>query len=457
MKVIICGAGRVGQGIAERLTRERHEITIIDENAERVDEVSTELDVRGVRGHAAHPDVLKRAGAADCDMIIAVTYYDEINMVICQIAHSVFEVPYKVARVREQSYTDPAWKNIFAREGLPIDMVISPEVAVGNSILQRLRTPGAVMSTSFCNEQIKFLGMEVDADSPLLDTPLDQMRGLFPELQARIVAIGRKDSIFAPRSNDVLVANDRAYVSVLNEDSERLVSIFNKKSDGIQNVVIIGGGHVGLYVTKTLEAESKVRIRLVEKSLKQAEKAVNELDRAVVVHGDGMDPDVLADVGASSADFVVSITNDDKTNLLISSLAKRSGARHTLALVNDGNLAPLASDMGVDTVLDPRALTVSQILLRIRRGRFLDLASLEDGTGEVAEGITLASSPLIGSSLDYDDLPEGIVAAAIQRKDEVTIVEPGMSVRADDKLVVFYESPMIHKVETYFRVSPDYF
>lgn len=457
MKVLICGAGRVGHGIARRLARERHDITVIDENPDLVDQVSTDLDVQGVRGHAAHPEVLRRAGAEDCEMIIAVTYYDEINMVICQIAHTLFSVPYKIARVRDQAYIDPAWKNIFSREGLPIDMVISPEIEVGEAILQRFRTPGAVMSASFGKGRVKLLGLEVDAESPLLDTPLDQIKGLFPDLSARVVGIGRTDGVFAPRSNDVLAPGDRAYIAVVDEHADRLSAIFNRDNAGLKRVVIVGGGHVGLYVAKTLEKESSIRIRLIENDAHRADHAVSQLQRSIVIHGDGLSSEILEEAGAPDADFVIAITNDDKTNLLICNLAKRAGAARTLALVNATELAPLARDMRIDAVLDPRALTVSQILLHMRRGRILGLQSIEDGTAEVAEGITLESSSLIGKPLGYDDLPEGLVAAAILRGDEVIMAGPDVSARTDDRLILFYEESMVQKVEKYFRVSPDFF
>lgn len=457
MKVLICGAGRVGHGIARRLARERHDIIMIDENPDLIDQVSTDLDVQGVCGHAAHPAVLRKAGAEDCEMIIAVTHFDEINMVICQIAHTLFSTPYKIARVRDQAYIDPAWKNIFSREGLPIDMVISPELEVGEAILQRFRTPGAFMSASFGDGRVKVLGLEVDEKSPLLDTPLDQIRGLFPDLSARVIGIGRGDGVFAPRSNDVLMPSDRAYIAVLDKHADRLTTIFNRDTSGLKRVVIVGGGHVGLYVAKALEKDSSIRTRLIENDPVRADIAVGELHRSIVIQGDGLSTGILEEAGAHNADFVMAITNDDKANLLICNLAKRSGAKRTLALVNVTELAPLARDMNIDAVLDPRALTVSQILLHMRRGRILGLQSIEDGAAEIAEGVTLESSSLIGKKLDYDNLPEGLVAAAIVRGEEVIIANADVTPRADDRLVLFYESSLVHKVETYFRVSPDFF
>jgi trk system potassium uptake protein TrkA len=457
MHVLICGAGRVGQGIARKLAREKHEITIIDENAELVDQVSIDLDVRGIVGHAAHPDVLKRARAEDCEMIIAVTHFDEINMVICQIAHTLFSVPFKIARVRDRSYLDLAWKNIFSREGLPIDMVISPEAEVGDAILQRFRTPGTIMSASFAGGRLKLLGFELDEQNPLIDMPIDQMRGVFPDLSARVIGIGRGTEIRAPRGRDVLKPGDRAYVAVLDAHAERLTSIFYRDQGRLDHVVIVGGGNVGLHVAKILERESHIRVRMIERNAAQANKAVAQVKRSIVIQGDGLNPDILAEAGADRADFVIAITDDDKTNLLISNLAKRAGAKRALALINAPELASLADDMRVDTVLDPRALTVSQVLLRMRRGRILGLQTLEDGRAEVAEGVTLESSSLIGKPIDYDDLPEGVAAAALIRGETVIMPGPDVLVRPEDHLVIFYETEMVRAVEKFFRVNPDYF
>lgn len=457
MHVLICGAGRVGQGIARRLAREKHEITIIDESADLVDQVSIDLDVRGIVGHAAHPDVLKRARAADCEMIIAVTHFDEINMVICQIAHTLFSVPFKIARVRDRSYLEPAWKNIFSREGLPIDMVISPEAEVGDAILQRFRTPGTIMSANFAGGQIKLLGFELRADNPLIDVAVDQFKGLFPDLSARIIGIGRGDAIHAPRGKDVLKPGDRAYIAVFDAHASRLTSIFNTEQSRLDHVVIVGGGNVGLHVAKMLEKESHIRVRLIERNSERANKAVADVKRSIVIQGDGLNPDILAEGGVDRADFVIAITDDDKANLLISNLAKRAGAKRALALINSPELAGLASDMRVDTVLDPRALTVSQILMRMRRGRILNLQSLEDGMAEVAEGITLETSSLIGKPLGYDDLPEGMTAAAVVRGNQVIMADEDVVVRPEDHLIVFYEAEMVRTVEKFFRVNPDYF
>lgn len=457
MKVLICGAGRVGHGIARRLARERHEVTVIDENPNLVDQVVTDLDVRGYTGHAAHPDVLKRAGADDCEMIIAVTHYDEINMVICQIAHTLFSISYKIARIRDQSYINPAWKDIFSREGLPIDLVISPEVEVGEAILQRFRTPGALMSSTFGSGQVKLLGLDVQDDSPLLDTQLDEISSLFPDLKARVVGISRNDDVHAPRSDDVLKLGDRAYVAVQSGHEGRLVSIFQRENETTNHVVVIGGGNVGMYVAQQLEKERNMRVRLIEADASRADAAVSQLKRSIVIHGDGLSPNILAEAGVAKADFTIAITDDDRSNLLICNLAKRAGCRRTLALINATELAELAHDMSIDAVLDPRALTVSQILMRMRRGRILGLQSIEDGQAEIAEGEVQDSSDLIGRSLGYDDLPKGMTAAAVIRGEEVLFASSDVKIRAKDHLVLLYEQELVAKVERFFRLSPDFF
>ena len=457
MRVLICGAGRVGQGIARQLASEKHSIVIVDNDPDLVDKVSTELDVRGVVGHAAHPDVLRSASVEECEMIIAVTYHDEVNMVICQIAHTLFNVPTKIARVRAQAYLAKSAGDLFTRGGLPIDMVISPEIAVGDAVLQRIRTPGALTTASFAKGEIKLFGFEVGPDSPVLDTALDQFSDLFPDLEARVVGIGRGKTLFAPRSNDRLLEHDRAYLTVQDAHADRIKRILNKDYKQAKHIVIIGGGNIGVYLASKIEEELGARVRLVENDPARAEKAVMRLKRSIVINGDGLSSEILEEAGVSSADFVIALTNDDKSNLLICNLAKRGGAKRTLALVNSIELADLSGDLRVDVVLDPRALTVSRILQRLRRGRILNLLSLENGEAETVEGVVLESSPLIGQTIGYDDLAEGVTAAAVIRGDEIYLPTPSLRVKTDDRVIVFYEKHMTRKVEQFFRVSPEFF
>jgi trk system potassium uptake protein TrkA len=457
MRVIICGAGRVGQGIARHLALEHHDITMIDENDDLIEQVQIDYDVRGVVGHAAHPNVLRAAGADAAEMLIAVTHFDEINMVICQVADTLFSVPTKIARVRAQAYLDAENSELFSKSALPIDLIISPEIEVGEAILRRIRAPSAVSSISFESGELQVLGMKVQDDSPLLETALDQISGLFPDLGARIIGIKRGAAVFAPRGNDQLQPADTAYVAVSRRSTPRLNKLFNRDINEHKRVVIVGGGNVGLYVASQLERESNVRVRIIEADSDKADIAVTALKQTIVIHGDGLARDVLEEAGADQADIVIAVTNDDKTNMLIGKLAKQIGARRTHALVNAHELVAISQDLDIDAVLDPRALSVSKILTKLRRGRILSVESLEGGTAEIAEGVTLDSSPLIGKPIDYAHLPDGVTSAAIIRDGEILFPTPAMTVQTDDRLLMFYETSATRKVEQFFRVSADFF
>ncbi|MBO6690314.1 MAG: Trk system potassium transporter TrkA [Hyphomonas sp.] len=457
MRVIICGAGRVGQGIARHLAQEHHDITMIDENDDLIEQVQIDFDVRGVVGHAAHPNVLRTAGADAADMLIAVTHFDEINMVICQVADTLFSVPTKIARVRAQAYLDDEYSELFSKSALPIDLIISPEIEVGEAILRRIRAPSAVSSISFESGELQVLGMKVQEDSPLLETALDQIAGLFPDLGARVIGIKRGSSVFAPRGNDQLQPADTAYVAVSRESTPRLNKLFNRDINEHKRVVIVGGGNVGLYVATQLEREGNVRVRIIEADSEKADIAVSALKQTIVIHGDGLARDVLEEAGADQADIVIAVTNDDKTNMLIGKLAKQIGARRTHALVNAYELVAISQDLDIDAVLDPRALSVSKILTKLRRGRILSVESLEDGTAEIAEGVTLDSSPLIGKPIDYAHLPDGVTSAAIIRDGKVIFPTSATTVQTDDRLLMFYEASATRKVEQFFRVSADFF
>ncbi|MEM1378982.1 MAG: Trk system potassium transporter TrkA, partial [Pseudomonadota bacterium] len=435
MRVIICGAGRVGQGIARRLAQEHHDIIMIDEDNALVEQVQIDFDVRGVVGHAAHPEVLRAAGADDTDMLIAVTHFDEINMVICQVADTLFSVPTKIARVRAQAYLETRNAELFSKTALPIDMIISPEIEVGDAILRRIRTPSAVSSMSFEAGELQILGMKVQSDSPLLETALDQIDGLFPDLGARVIGVKRGASVFAPRGNDQLQPGDTAYVAVLRQSTPRLNKLFNRDVEEHKRVVIVGGGNVGTYVAGHLERDGRVRVRIIEADAARADIAVSTLKQTIVIHGDGLSRDMLEEAGADQADIVIAVTNDDKTNMLIGKLAKQLGAKRTHALVNAYELVAISQDLDIDAVLDPRALSVSKILTKLRRGRILSVQSLEDGLAEVAEGVTLDSSPLIGKPVDYAHLPDGVTAAAIIRDQEIIFPNSGATVQADDRLL----------------------
>ena len=456
MRVVVCGAGRVGYGIARELAQERNTVTVVDVSAELVDRLTTDLDVRGVVGHGSHPDVLERAGAKDADMIIAVTYSDEVNMVACQVAHSLFSTPTKIARVRSQAYLDKAWQDLFARQNMPIDVVISPELEVANAILRRLETPGAFNTLPFANGRVLVLGVRLPSDSPLDNTTVRQIEELFPDLKALVAGVVRDGRLFTPKPDDVLVSGDDLYIVTDRDHAPRTLDIFGRNVARARRVILVGGGNIGVFVAGELEARG-VRAKIIESDKGAAEMAANALDRTVVLHGDGLDRDMLHEAGVENAEVAISLTNDDKVNVLSSVISKREGAERTLCLINDRTYEPLKESLGVDVFIDPRTITVSTILQHVRRGRITELYSVEDGGGEILEGVALETSPLVGKTIGELDLPDGVVIGAVVRKDKVLLGREDVSIKKDDRVIVFSERGQISAVERMFRVSAAFF
>ena len=458
MKVIICGAGQVGWQIARHLSGERNDVTVVDNNPDLVRRATDTLDVQGIAGHASYPDILDRAGANDADMIIAATYSDEVNMVTCQVAHSVFGVPRKIARLRAQSYHTAIYSDLYRRDHMPIDVVISPEREVAEAALRRLNAPAAFDTELFLGGKAQLLGIQLDEDCPVLNTPLRQLTDLFSTLRALVVGIRRKGKLFAPEPNDQLFAEDQVYVMTHFEDLTRTFEIFGKTIHRQERVVILGGGNVGLAVAKALEGRAeRLRARVIEKNRACAERAADELERTIVLHGDGMNMDLLAEAGIDRADAILAVTDDDKTNLLASVRAKQAGSAMAIALVNDPTLVPLMEPLGIDAYINPRATTVSSILRHIRHGRVRGVYSLGDAEAEVIEAQILSPSSLAGRQIREIDFPEGVMVGAVEKDGKM--VKPTGSTRIDegDVIVVFALAADVPEVERLFQVSIDFF
>lgn len=455
MKVIICGAGRVGFGIAKELAVERNSVTVIDQSAASVEHATVNLDVRGVIGHAAHPGVLAQAGAGDADMLIAVTQSDEVNMVACQVGHSLFNTPQKFARIRAQAYLDGEWGGLFTNKNLPVDVVISPELEVGKAIVRRLETPGAFDTFPFADGRVSVLGIRLDEECEVLATPLDQLSSLFPFI--KIAGIRRDDTVFIPQPSDQLENGDQLYVFVDHTQASRALDVFGKSADRARRVVVIGGGNIGVYVARALEALPGLRVRMIEADKSRAERAADALNRTVVLHGDGLDQDIQDEAGARDAELVIALTNDDKVNVLASARAKREGAGRTICLINDRSYEALKEPLGIDVLIDPRSTTVSTILQHVRRGRITGLQSIEDGMAEIIEGVALDTSPLVGKSLGETLPAGGAVVGAIVRDHTVHVGPVDMKIKAEDRLVIFAERAKVREIEKLFRVALEYF
>ena len=458
MKVIICGAGQVGWQIARHLSGERNDVTVVDNNPELVRRASDTLDVQGIAGHASYPDILERAGARDADMIIAATFSDEVNMVTCQVAHSIFSIPRKIARLRAQSYLTAIYSDLYRRDHLPIDVVISPEREVAEAALRRLNAPAAFDTELFLDGKAMLLGIQLDEDCPVLNTPLRQLTDLFSTLRAIVVGVRRKEKLFSPDPNDQLFADDQVYVMAHHEDMTRTFEIFGKTVHRQERVVIVGGGNVGLAVATALENRAeRLRAKVIEKNRKCAERAADSLERTIVLNGDGLNMELLAEAGVDRADAILAVTDDDKTNLLAAVRAKQAGCPMSIALVNDPTLLPLMEPLDIDAYINPRATTVSSILRHIRHGRVRGVYSVGDAEAEVIEAQILSTSPLAGRAIRDIDFPEGVLVGAVMKDGKV--VKPTGSLRIDegDVIVVFAMAADVPEVERLFQVSIDFF
>ena len=459
MKVIICGAGRVGWQIARHLSGEKNDVTVVDSNADLVRRASETLDVQGVAGFASYPDVLEKAGARDADMIIAATHSDEVNMVTCQVAHSIFSVPRKIARLRSQSYLDAIYSDLYRRDHLPIDVVISPEREVAEAALQRLAAPAAFDTESFMNGRAQLLGIALTEECPVLMTPLRQLNELFPTLRAIVVGVRRDEGkLFAPSPMDILMAGDRIYVFTHIEDVNRTLEAFGKRTKKQERLIIIGGGNVGLAVARALEARTdRIRAKIIERSRSRAEFAADNLTRTIVLNGDGMDMDILAEAAIERADAVLAVTDDDKTNLLAAVRAKQAGCPMAIALVNDPTLAPLMGALDIDAYINPRATTVSSILRHIRHGKVRAVYSIGDAEAELVEAQVLATSPLAGKLVRDVDFPEGVLVGAVMKGDRVMKPAGDLRIEAGDVIALFTMAGDRPEVERLLQVSVDFF
>src|SRR6056297_1377018 len=445
MKVIICGAGQVGWQIARHLSGEKNEVTVVDNNPDLVRRATDTLDVQGLAGFASYPDVLERAGARDADMIIAATYSDEVNMVTCQVAHSVFAIQRKIARLRSQSYLNAIYSDLYRRDHMPIDVVISPEREVAEAAMRRLSAPAAFDTEVFMDGEAQLLGINIEEDCPVLNTPLRQLSDLFSTLRVVVLAIRREGRLFAPEAGDQLFAGDEAYIFSPIEDIPRTLEVFGKSQKKQERLVIVGGGNIGLAVAQAMETRgTRTRTKVIERDRGRAERAADALERTIVLYGDGLDASLLNEAGISRADAVLAVTDDDKTNMLAAVRAKAAGCPFAITLVNDPTLLPLMEPLGIDAFINPRATTVSSILRHIRHGKVRSVYSIGDAEAEVIEAEIMSTSSIAGSAVRDIDFPEGVLVGAVR-------------IEAGDVIVLFAMADDVARVEQLLQVSIDFF
>lgn len=458
MKVLIGGAGQVGFNIARYLAATGYDVTIIDQRMELVQKIGDSLDIRAMVGFASHPGVLAEAGAADADMLIAVTQVDEINMVACNVAHTLFNVPTKIARIRQQDYLESRWQDLFRSQHVPIDVVISPEVEVARAIALRLEVPGAINCVPFAGDRVRLVAVTAGRDCPVNDTPLRQLTYLFPDLHLVVVAIGRDERFFMPDADDQILAGDEVHFIVETANIDRALSAFGYEERLSDRLIIGGGGNVGLFLAREMERRHpELALKLIEALPARAELVADRLKQTIVLAGDVRDRAVLEEANVAAASAMVTVTNSDEINIVTGLLAKRLGCRRTLALVNNSTYNLIHRGIGLDVAINPRDITVSSILQHVRRGRIKAVHAIGDGEAEVYEAEALEASQLVGQPLREARLAGGVIVGAVVRKGEVLTPRGDTLIRGGDRVILAARKDMVKRVEQLFAVRLDYF
>ncbi len=455
MNIIICGAGRVGFTIAKLLSEQNHSITIIDQSSEDIQKINDSLDVKAIVGKATMPSVLEKAHNDETDMIIAVTKNDEINMLICQIAYSLFKIPKKIARIRTQDYLNPRFEKIYNKENLPIDVIISPELEIAKSIQRKLEAPGALDNVPFADNKIRLLEILIDEKCPIVNIKLNELTKKFPKLNANILGVVRNEKFIFLKKNDVMKKEDKVYVTINSSQMKETLSAFGHNEKISNKILIIGGGNIGFNLAKNIEQSfDEARIKIIEKDKSRAEFIANELNNTLVINGNGLDEDILTEVNLEEVETVIALTNDDEDNLMVSVLVEKfSKDKRTMALINKPNYSLLQTSLKIDDMIDPRMTTVSSILKHVHKGTIATAYTILNGEYEVIEAEIIETSELINKELQNSNLPDGIRIGAVLRKDEIIIPRSSFVFQKEDTVVLLAKRDQLPVVENIFRIS----
>jgi len=461
MNIIICGAGRVGFTIAKLLSEQSHSITVIDQSSEDIQKINDSLDVKAIVGKATYPSILEKANATETDMIIAVTRNDEINMLICQIAFSIFKIPKKIARIRSQDYLNPKFSTVYNKENLPIDVIISPEIEIAKSIQRKLEAPGALDSVPFADNNLRLLEILIKDKCKSINVKFNELTKRYPKLKANVIAINREEKFFIPKKNDSVKKDDKIYVIINSSQMAETLEAFGHEEKISKKILIIGGGNIGYNLAKNIEETlDTVRVKIVEKNKDRAEYLANKLNDTIVINGNGLDEEVLAEANLDEAETVLALTNDDEDNLMVSVLVEKFAKdqnkidnKRTMALINKPNYSLLQSSLKIDDLIDPRMNTVSSILKHVHKGTIENAYTISNGEYEVIEAEIIETSELINKELKNSNLPEEIRIGAILRGKKVIIPRSDFIFKKDDRVVFLAKKDSISYVENIFRLS----
>lgn len=456
MKIIILGAGEVGGNLAQNLTKEASDITVVDHDADRLRELQDRFDIRTIRGMGSHPDVLRQAGAEDADMLIAVTNSDEVNMVACQVAYSVFHTPTKIARIRSTTYLE---YDIFRNEAMPVDFLVNPEQIVTHDICRLIDNPGALQVMDFADGQVQLVGIKAHYGGPLIDQELRYLRQHMPTVDTRVAAIFRKNRPIIPQGDTVIEAEDEVFFIAAAGDIQAVMSEMRRTERPNRRLIIAGGGHIGLGLARALE--HRYGVRVIERSRQRCYELSESLDRAIVLAGDASDRELLLEENIEETDVFCAVTNDDEANIMSAMLAKSLGARKVIALINNPAYVDLIEGSNIDIAISPQQATLGSILTHIRRGDVVKVHSLRRGAAEAIEAIAHGdrrSSKVVGRKLEEIDLPPGANIGAIVRGRDVIIAHDDVVVEPDDHVILFLvDKSRISEVEKLFQAPFTFF
>lgn len=457
MKIIILGAGQVGGTLAENLANEANDITVIDVDQSRLRELQDRLDIRTVYGMGSYPNVLKQAGADDADMLIAVTNSDEINMVACQVAYTLHRTPTKIARVRASSYLQK--EGLFSNEAIPTDVIISPEQVVTNYIQRLVEHPGALQVLDFADGRVQLVAVKAYYGGPLVGQELRYLRQHMPNVDTRVAAIFRRDRPIIPQGSTVIEVDDEVFFIAAKNHIRAVMSELRRLEHNYKRIIIAGGGNIGERLAEAIE--SRYQIKMIDRNEERCRMLSEKLNKAVILHGNASDQDLLLEESIEDTDVFLAITNDDEANIMSSMLAKRLGARKVMTLINNPAYVDLVQGGEIDIAISPQQATIGSLLTHVRRGDVVNVHSLRRGAAEAIEAIAHGdkrSSKVVGRAIADIDLPEGTTIGAIVRNDEVLIAHDNIVVEPDDHVILFLvDKRRIRDVEKLFQVGITFF
>lgn len=454
MNIIICGAGKVGFSISKQLSSQGHSVTVIDQSSEDIKKINDSQDVKGIVGRATLPSVLENAGAENTDMIIAVTRNDETNMVVCQLASSLFNISKKIARIRTKDFLEGKWNKLYNKSNIPIDVIISPEKEVAKSLFRRLEAPGALDNVPFVNNKLKMLEIAIEKSCPIINTPLKKLTEKFPNFKANIVGLVRKEKFQYLKKEDKLIEGDSVYVVVSSEQLNEILKAFGHEEKIAKKILIIGGGNIGLHLAKMLEENFEgSRVKIIEKDKTRAEEIAAELTSSIVINGDALDEEILKEANLEESETVLALTNDDENNIMACVLAEKTGkTKRTIAIVNKSNYSLLQSSLNIDDLVDPRMTTVSRIMEHVHKGTIGTVYSLLDGEYEFIEAKVLEKSDLLNKKIKDSNLPENTRIGAIVRGKQVIIPGGDFIFEKDDLVVLLASRDQLKEIENIFSI-----